>query len=81
MVFGATVVIHVIVFAHGDVTPLICLPYWITTHGLYPFLPCKLAKFGNSFITPRTEFKSMIMIIYWKQSVRLVVNGVTHNVQ
>ena len=29
-----------IVFAHGDVTLLIGGPYWITTHGLYPLLPC-----------------------------------------
>ena len=36
-----------IVFSHGDVTRLIGPPYWITVHGLYPFLPCKLAKLRN----------------------------------
>ena len=39
--------ISAIVFAHGDITPLIGPPYWITTHGLYPTLPCKTAKFRN----------------------------------
>ena len=34
-------------FAHVDVTLLIGRPYWITAHGLYPLLPCKLAKFSN----------------------------------
>ena len=39
-----------IVFAHADVTPPVGPPYWITASGLYPLLPCKLAKFSNWFI-------------------------------
>ena len=32
-----------IVFAHADVTPPVCPPYWLTANGLYPLLPYKLA--------------------------------------
>ena len=39
-----------IVFAHDDVTPPFGPPYWITVHGLYPILPCKLVKFSNKYI-------------------------------
>ena len=40
-------IIDFIVFAHADVTPPVGPPYWITASGLYPLLPCKLAKFSN----------------------------------
>ena len=48
-----------IVFAHADITPPVCPPYWITASGLYPLLPCKLAKFSNFFINLQNG------ILYW----------------
>ena len=44
------------VFAHTDVTPPLDPPYWITAHGLYPFLPCKLVKFSNKSINLQNGF-------------------------
>ena len=58
-------------FSHSGVTPLIGPPYWITAHGLYPILPCKLAKFRINLEAPRTEFKS------WKHSVICIFNKTT----
>ena len=40
-----------IVFAHADVIPSFCPPYRMTASGLYPLLPCKLAKFSNWFLS------------------------------